>query len=105
MTRLGNPRPTRSVILPYETSEFQEAIDLYEKSGRKAQQWQIDMMKDMMATNSDGLWTHTKFGYSLPRRNGKNELVVMRELWGLFNGEEMMYTAHRISASHSTFDV
>ncbi|WP_255421010.1 hypothetical protein [Atopobacter sp. AH10] len=25
----------------------------------------------------------------------------MRELWGLFNGEEMMYKAHRTSASHS----
>ena len=104
MTRLGNPRPTRSVILPYKKSKFQEAIDLYEKSGRKAQQWQIDMMQDIMAVNEDGLWTHAKFGYSLPRRNGKNELVVMRELWGLVNGEEMMHTAHRISASHSAWE-
>ena len=104
MTRLGNPRPTRSVILPYKESKFQEAIDLYEKSGRKAQQWQIDMMKDIMAVNEDGLWTHTKFGYSLPRRNGKNELVVMRELWALKNGEEVMHTAHRISASHSAWE-
>lgn len=104
MTRLGNPRPTRSVILPYTESKFQEAVDLYEKSGRKAQQWQIDMMRDIMAVNEDGLWTHAKFGYSLPRRNGKNELVVMRELWGLINGEEMMHTAHRISASHSAWE-
>ncbi len=27
MTRLGNPRPTRSVILPYKESKFQEAYD------------------------------------------------------------------------------
>ncbi len=66
MTRLGNPRPTRSVILPYKERKYQEAIDLYEKSGRKVQQWQIDMMKDIMAVNEGGLWTHTKFGYSLP---------------------------------------
>ncbi len=104
MTRLGNPRPTRSVILPYEKSKSQEAIDFYEKSGRKAQQWQKDLLKDIMAVNDDGLWTHTKFGYSLPRRNGKNELVVMREFWGLKNGEEIMHTAHRISASHSAWE-
>lgn len=104
MTRLGNPRPTRSVILPYEKSKAQEAVDFYEKSGRKAQQWQKDLLKDIMAVNDDGLWTHTKFGYSLPRRNGKNELVVMREFWGLKNGEEIMHTAHRISASHSAWE-
>jgi hypothetical protein len=54
-----------------------------------------------MAINDDGLWTHTKYGYSVPRRNGKNEIVAMRELYGLLNGEKILHTAHRTTTSHS----
>lgn len=43
------------------------------------------MLDDLLAINEDGLWTHTKFGYSVSRRNGKNEIVLMRELFDLKN--------------------
>ena len=58
----------------------------------------------MLATNDEGLWTHTKFGYSIPRRNGKNEVVVIREVFGLIKGEHILHTAHRTSTSHSAFE-
>ena len=61
-TRLGNQIPTQSVILPYRKSKYKEAIEIYEQSGRTAQKWQIDLTKHILATNKDGLWTHTKFG-------------------------------------------
>lgn len=38
--RLGRQTPTKSVILPYENTYGQNAIDIYEKSGRIAQEWQ-----------------------------------------------------------------
>ncbi len=75
MTKLGNQVPTKSVLLPSKNSLYQEAITLYEQSGRKAQEWQKTMMKAIMGLNKDGLGIHMKFGYSLPRRNGKNEIV------------------------------
>lgn len=54
-----------------------------------------------MAENENSLWVHTKFGYSVPRRNGKNEIAAIRELWGLEHGERILHTAHRTTTSSS----
>lgn len=83
MTRQGRQTPTQSVILPYRSTKGLEAIELYNQTGRKAIEWQELLISDVMATGDDGLWIHQKFGYSVPRRNGKNEIVAMREMWGL----------------------
>lgn len=104
MTRLGNQKPTTAVLLPYEKTYGDCAIEWYEKSGRKAQQWQKNLINHILAINDDGLWTHTKFGFSLPRRNGKNEVVLIRELYGLLKGEEMLHTAHRTNTSHTAWE-
>lgn len=104
MKKIGNQTPTQSVILPYKKSDYKKAIELYEKSGRVAQKWQKDLTKHILATNEDDLWTHTKFGYSLPRRNGKNEIVSIREYYGLLKGEKMLHTAHRTNTSHSAWE-
>lgn len=102
--KLGNQHPTQSVILPFTKSLYQPAIENYEKSGRTAQEWQVDLAKDLFAVNDDGLWVHTKFGYSIPRRNGKTELIVIREIQGLLNGEQILHTAHRTTTSHSSWE-
>ena len=86
--KFGNQNPTQSVILPYSKSLYQKAIDNYESSKRTAQPWQVDLTKHIYAVNKDGLWTHTKFAYSLPRRNGKNEVVAIRKMQGLQEGRE-----------------
>lgn len=102
--RLGRQTPTQAVILPYTQSLGQEAVDIYNASGRTAQPWQELLCSDILSVNDDGLWIHTKFGYSVPRRNGKNEVAVMRELWGLKHGEKMLHTAHRTTTSHSAWE-
>ncbi len=102
--RLGRQTPTQSVILPYTESLGQEAIDAYNASKRTAQQWQELLCYDILAGNDEGLWVHTKFGYSVGRRNGKNEIVVMRELRALQHGEKTMHTAHRTTTSHAAFE-
>ena len=76
--KLGRQTPTAAVVLPYTTTHGQEAIDLYNTTGRTAQQWQQLLLYDILAENEDGLWVHTKFGYSVPRRKGKNEIAAMR---------------------------
>lgn len=101
--RLGHQTPTKSVILPYDKTYGQDAIDIYEKSKRTAQEWQKLLIYDMLVYNDDGLWVHTKFGYSVPRRNGKNEVVTIREIYGLINGEQILHTAHRTPTSSSAF--
>ena len=102
--RLGRQNPTTTVILPYSQTKGSEAIKLYNKTGRTAQEWQALQIDNILAFNPDGLWTHTKFGLAVPRRNGKNEVIVMREMWGLEHGERMCHTAHRTTTSHSAYE-
>lgn len=102
--KLGNQYPTQSVILPFTKSVYQTAVENYEKSGRIAQPWQINLAKYIFAVNDDGLWVHTKFGYSIPRRNGKTEVIAIREIEGLKKGEQILHTAHRTTTSHSSWE-
>lgn len=104
MELVARQTPTESVILPYEATDGKRAIDRYNETGRTAQEWQELLIYDMMAKNEDGLWVHTKFGYSLPRRNGKNEIVTMREIDGLEQGELMLHTAHRTKTSRMAWE-
>jgi len=100
----GRQTPTVSRILPYTDSLGNEAVELYNGSDRNAIEWQVRLIEDIMAVNEDGLWTHMKFGYAVPRRNGKSELVIMRCVWGVTHGEKILYTAHRTTTSRSIWE-
>src|SRR5699024_5769337 len=81
-----------------------EAIDLYEKSGREAFDWQKFIVDAILAKNSEGLWVHMNFGYSVPRQNGKNEIVAIVERYGLKEGLKILHTAHRTTTSAAAFN-
>lgn len=103
--KYGRQTPTQSVVLPYSSTFGREAIDLYEKTGRTAQEWQQLQLFDILAVGDDGLFVHTKYGYSVPRRNGKNEIVAIRELYGLLErGERILHTSHRTTTSHAAWE-
>lgn len=104
MTRFGKQTPSQSVILDYRESRYQEAVALYKKTKLEVYEWQLNILKDIMAVDEEGLWVHQKFGYSLPRRNGKTEIVYILEIWALHQGDNILHTAHRISTSHSSFE-
>ena len=97
----GNQTPTQSFVIKYKETKGNEAVELYNDTGRTCQEWQEKQLNNILAVNKDGLWVHTKYGYSVPRRNGKNEIVAMRELYGLKEGERILHTAHRTTTSHS----
>lgn len=103
-TRKGRQTPTASVVLPYGKTLGEEAVELYNSTGKACQEWQELLLYDMLAVNDDGEWTHSVVGYSVPRRNGKNEILAMREMWGLVAGEQIIHTAHRTSTSHSAWE-
>ena len=105
MSRIGNQIPTQSVVLPYEKSYGEEAVKLYNLTTNICQDWQALLLNDIMATNEEGLWVHTKFGYSVPRRNGKTEILTQRELWGLIVGKEhILHTAHLTDTAHIAWE-
>ena len=103
-TRTGRQEPTTSFILPYTETDGQTAVDLYELTGRTAMPWQKALIYDILAKDGSGLWVHSRFGYSVPRRNGKGEVIVMRELYGLAVGEKILHTAHLVNTAHSGWE-
>lgn len=102
--RLGRQTPTQSFTLPYSSTKGPEAIEIYNATGRTAQEWQTSLVYDILAHDDSGRWIHSKYGFSLPRQNGKNEVVVIRELFALIKGERVLHTAHRTSTSHAAFE-
>lgn len=103
----GCQTPSQSVFLTRQEknkTEYLKAIELYERTGKKAIKWQVTLSKHIFAKNKKGLWVHTKVGYSVPRRNGKSEILVIRELYGLEEGEQILHTAHRATTSHASWE-
>lgn len=99
--RIGSQLPTQSVILPYTETNGYRAVELYNESGNDCQEWQEIQLNNILATNEDGLYVHTKYGYAVPRRNGKGEILIMRELYSLDVGEKVLHTAHLATTSSS----
>ncbi|MGI6722432.1 MAG: type V CRISPR-associated protein Cas4 [Anaerovoracaceae bacterium] len=102
--RIGRQTPTESFVLPYQKTDGAEAIESYEKSGRTAMDWQKLLVYDMLAKEDDNQWTHMKYGIAVPRQNGKNEAVAIREMYGLLHGEKILHTAHRTDTSHTAWE-
>lgn len=102
--RRGRQTPTDALVLPYTDSLGAEAVALYSRSKQEALEWQERLVEDIMAVNADGLWTHMKFGWSIPRRNGKSEVLIMRTLWDLHHNRRTLYTAHRGSTSDNAWE-
>lgn len=102
--RIGRQPPTESFVLPYQKTDGAEAIACYGKSGRKAMDWQKLLVYDILAREEDNQWTHMKYGLSVPRQNGKNEVIAIREVYGLLHGEKILHTAHRTDTSHTAWE-
>lgn len=49
--RKGRQTPTQSIVLPYEKTYGNEAIDIYNTTGRTAQEWQELLCYDILAVN------------------------------------------------------
>lgn len=102
--RIGKQEPTKEKIIPFEITKSDEAIEIYRKSSRDVYEWQEALLQPMMALNNENLWTHMKFGLAVPRQNGKNEIVAIRELYGLYQSEKILHTAHRTTTSATAFN-
>lgn len=102
--RIGRQTPTTAMVLPYEKTLGADAVAIYNSTGRTAHEWQALLSNDMMAYREDGTWVHTRCGYSVPRRNGKTEDMIIRVIKGLERGEQILWTAHRTATSHSSWE-
>ena len=42
--RIGRQTPTTSLVLPYTETKGKEAVEIYNKTGRTAREWQLSLI-------------------------------------------------------------
>lgn len=71
--------------------------------GLSPDRWQEIVLRDWFARRGN-TWAHTTCGLSVPRQNGKNALLEIRELFGLIGrGERILHTAHELRTARNAF--
>jgi hypothetical protein len=63
------------------------------------------MLRSMFGLRDDGLWQSFEFGVNAPRQNGKGNILMARELFGMFVLGEMLivHSAHEFKTSARHF--
>ncbi len=65
--------------------------------------WQQIVLDDWLA-EAKGKWSSLTCGLSVPRQNGKNALIEVRELFGMVGrGEKFLHTAHEVKTARKAF--
>lgn len=93
---IGNREPTFLTIPEGDTARGDQAVEFARFIGMSLFPWQEDMLRDMCRTKDDGKFAARECVVSIPRQNGKGEVLVARELAGvyLFGEKTILHTAH-----------
>lgn len=93
---LGEQSPRLSSVPAGETDRGDEAVAFVRWAGMTLYPWQEDLLRDMCRTTDTGVWSAREVVVSLARQNGKGEVLVARELAGiyLFGERGIFHSAH-----------
>ncbi|MQB02008.1 MAG: hypothetical protein GEU78_17390 [Actinobacteria bacterium] len=85
-------------------SEGEDACFLASSYGLTPDDWQEDALDDWMGRRQDGRWAAATCGLAVPRQNGKNVTIEVRELYGMaVLGESFLHTAHEVKTARKAF--
>ena len=107
--RIGSQEP-RIRVLPKRDdweelySDGDDACALSSAYGLCPDKWQRLVITDWLKRDSRDQFAAVSCGLALPRQNGKNAVIEMRELYGLVAcGEKILHTAHRVDTARKAF--
>ena len=101
----GSQTPNIRIVPDCVKSVGASACKMAEINGITPDPWQRDILKDWLAVDAEGFYTSSICGLSVPRQNGKNALLEMRELYGAWVlGEKILHTAHEVKSHTSAFN-
>lgn len=100
---IGAQTPTYMVAPLWHTTAGDDAVDLAAICGINLLPWQQLVLRNALGERPNGKWEAFEVGLVLPRQNGKNVLVLARELAGLFlfGEEQQVHTAHKFKTARS----
>jgi hypothetical protein len=86
-------------------SDGQDAVDLAASAGVYLDGWQQDWLIDSLGVRPDGRWASFEVAGVVSRQNGKGEVLLARELFGLFVARErlIVHSAHLYPTAQEAF--
>lgn len=100
--KYGNQKPRIDIYTNGDIWIAEKTIELLEHYGIKLLPWQKSILYRWLAVieDDDGnmIWANPDAGLSVPRQNGKSELLIARIIGGMvFLGEALVYTAQSVN--------
>lgn len=100
----GSQQPRVSLAPPSVSNDFEDAVDLAAGYGLVADEWQEDVLEGWLGRSPAGKWAAPRCGLAVPRQNGKNGCLEIRELFGMvILGEKFLHTAHEVKTARKAF--
>jgi hypothetical protein len=105
MSLLGIQVPRIRTVPPCESSTASEALDLCRHAGLTLDPWQEMVLAESLGETADHKWAAFECALCTPRQSGKNEVILAREIVGLFLLREkfIVHSAHRFPMAQEHF--
>lgn len=101
---LGVQHPRVRLVPRASSNDFEDAVFLSSSYGLIPDEWQENVLEGWLGLRPDGKWAAPRCGLAVPRQNGKNGVVEIRELYGLIVlGEKWLHTAHEVKTARKAF--
>lgn len=102
---LGESPPRVRVAPPSRTNSWRDVADLSARAGVPLDDWQKLVLEDALGERDDLSWAAKRVGLSVPRQNGKSQLMVARALAGalLFGETKIVISAHQADTARESF--
>lgn len=85
-------------------TEADDAAFLSTRYGLAPDDWQMLVLRSWLGVRPDGQWASRRCGLAVPRQNGKNGVLEIRELFGMVVlGEKFLHTAHEVKTARKAF--
>lgn len=95
--------PTFHRVPAGEETAGQECVDLARAYGVPLDDWQADIVRGLLR-EAGGTWAASQAGLVVGRQNGKGQIILAVELYGLLVlGENILHTAHAVKTSSDAF--
>lgn len=100
----GVQQPRVRLVPKAVDNDFLDAVFLAGSYGLVADEWQEAVLEGWLGIRPDRKWAAPRCGLAVPRQNGKNAIVEMRELFGMVSlGEKWLHTAHEVKTARKAF--
>lgn len=101
---LGSQVPRVAHVPDFEWSHADDAAAFAAGYGLTPDPWQFTVLEAWLAERPDGKWAAPRCGLSVPRQNGKNGAIEVRELYGMVAlGEKFLHSAHEVKTARKAF--